>query len=170
MHAIDFGLFSVDEGVWAGEALGVGPAAHRTWEAIRSTAACRVDGQVAQRHASRRRPVPAAAGHRRRGRSGARRASEARARTHRAGLGRASVGHRCACLWTRLGRDAKSEVVLLQPSVYAFENQTHMQAFIRTCRTASRRERQCGKSCWRFFPLGETKPARVNVLYSNSNC
>ena len=39
--------FSVDEGVWAGEALGVGPAAHRTWEAIRSTAACRVDGQKA---------------------------------------------------------------------------------------------------------------------------
>ena len=36
-----------DEGVWAGEALGVGPAAHRTWEAVVSTAACRVDGQKA---------------------------------------------------------------------------------------------------------------------------
>ena len=40
-------LFSVDEGVWAGETLGVGPAAQRTWEAIRSTAACRVDGEKA---------------------------------------------------------------------------------------------------------------------------
>ena len=38
-------MFSVDEVVWAGEALGVGPAAHRTWEAIRSNAACRVDDQ-----------------------------------------------------------------------------------------------------------------------------
>ena len=38
-------VFSVDEGVWAGEDLGVGRAARRAWEAVGSIAACRVDGQ-----------------------------------------------------------------------------------------------------------------------------
>ena len=136
----------VDEGVWAGNVLGVGRAVRCAWEAAGSTAACRVDGQVARLHALR-----GGVG------AGGRRAVQ--------GV-RGEGAHASSRAWARFGRsslclsvDTTGQGCEVRSGAFAGEcmhlNQAPHAAFIRTCRTAPRRERQCGKSCWRFFRLGE---------------
>ena len=79
---------------------------------------------------------------------------------------RGEGAHASSRAWARFGRsslclsvDTTGQGCEVRSGAFAGEcmhlNQAPHAAFIRTCRTASRRERQCGKSCWRFFRLGE---------------